>query len=53
MLPQCVGHAFRGPCNVNAPIWTQPTVTFSTGIYTPLAVEERLKCFDESMSALT
>ena len=43
ILLQCVVHAFRSPCNVNASIGKQPTVTFSTGIYTPVAVEERSK----------
>ena len=43
ILLQCVVYAFRSPCNVNASIGKQPTVTFSTGIYTPVVVEERSK----------
>ena len=43
ILLQCVVHAFRSPCNLNASIGKQPTVTFSTDIYTPVALEERSK----------
>lgn len=40
-LLQCVVHAFRSPCNMNASTGKQPKVTFPTGIYTPMAAEER------------
>lgn len=43
ILLQCLVHAIRSPCNLNASIEKQPTLTLETGIYTPMAVEERSK----------
>lgn len=45
-LPFSINHItvvllFISPCNLNASIGKQPTVTFSVGIYTPVAVEKR------------
>lgn len=40
---QSAAHPFICPCILNASIRTQPTVTFSTGMNTPVAVEERLE----------
>lgn len=43
LVLQSTVHAFRNNYNLNASVRTEPTVTFSTGIYTPVAVEERSK----------
>lgn len=40
---QSTVHAFRSNYNLNASIGTEPTFTFLTGIYTPVAAEERSK----------
>lgn len=44
MFKSCI-YQFRSPCHLNAPIWKQPTATFSTGIhlYSPVETEERSK----------
>lgn len=36
-------HAFNSPCYLYASVGKQPTVTFATDIYTPVAVDERSK----------